>query len=471
MSDDGAIVLAAGRGTRMRSTLPKVLHPVAGKPMLVRVLEALDGAGLPDPAVVVGYGSDLIRAAAGDRCRYVEQPEQLGTGDAARIGLAALDQSIRRVLLVHGDEPLVPAEIYRQMLAVQAESGAPVLLLTARVGDTRGFGRVVRDPGGNPTALVQEIELSNEQRALNEVNLGAYVFDVRFLREQLDRLQPHAPKGEYYLTDLIAIAAAAGHRVAAITPPDGAEMMGVNDLVQLEAATRMIYRRTNRRLMESGVTIVDGTGTYIDEDAEIEPDTLIHPFTIIGGRSRIGRGCVIGPSSHIRDTRIGAGSRIVSSTVEASTLGDAVQVGPYAHLGPGVEIESGVTIGSHSQIKRSSIGAGSRMHHFGYVGDARVGRNVNIGAGVVTCNFDGHAKHRTVIEDGAFIGSDTMLRAPVTVGEGGSTGAGAVVIHDVAPGTVVAGIPARVIGKAPETAHSDGSGDQAEAEAQARSGV
>jgi bifunctional UDP-N-acetylglucosamine pyrophosphorylase / glucosamine-1-phosphate N-acetyltransferase len=444
-----ALVLAAGKGTRMRSNLPKVLHLLAGSPMLTRVLNTLAQSGFPQPTVVVGYGADRIRAVVGDRCRYVLQADQRGTGDAARVGLAALPAGTNRVLLVHGDEPLIPAHSYREMLDLQQGTGASVVLLTARVDDTRGLGRVVRDAAGTAVSLVQEADLLPEQRASQEVNMGAYVFDAEFLRRSLPQLKPHPPGREYYLTDVIALAALEAAEgatpVQTVTLLEGTELLGVNDLIQLEQATRAVYRGTAHRLMQAGVQIVDSSSVYIGDDVEIGADTVVHPFSTISGPTRIGSNCVIGPASHISASEIGEACTVLSSTVENSRVGDEVIIGPYAHLRPGSIIGSQVHIGNYAEIKGSTLGPRTKMHHMSYVGDAQIGADVNIGAGTVTCNFDGVAKHRTVVEDGAFIGSDTMLRAPVTVGSGAYTGAGSVVVHDVPAHTVVAGVPARVI--------------------------
>lgn len=449
-----AIVLAAGKGTRMQSRLPKVLHALAGKPMLVRVLDALAASGFTCPLVVTGYGSEAVESVAGKRARMVVQPEQLGTGHAARVAVDLLPPAVERVLLVHGDEPLIPPTVYTQMLDLQARTRVPVVLLTTRVQDTRGFGRVIR-VSGEPVALVQESDLTSDQRQVDEVNLGAYVFDVPFLRRYLPLLQAHHPKGEYYLTDLVAVAAeqsSASPLVAAVTIEGGEEILGVNDLIQLEQATATIYRSTNRRLMSQGVTIVNSATTFIDEEVQIEPDVIVHPFTTIAGVTHIGTGSVIGPGTNIVSSRIGRRCHIVSSTIEGSVVGDDVMIGPYAHLRQGADIDSGVELGNYAEVKASKVGTGTKMHHFSYLGDASVGRNVNIGAGTITCNFDGRAKHATVIEDGAFIGSDTMLRAPVTVGRGAVTGAGSVVTKDVIPGTTVAGVPARPLeARAPES--------------------
>jgi bifunctional UDP-N-acetylglucosamine pyrophosphorylase / glucosamine-1-phosphate N-acetyltransferase len=438
----------------MKSSLPKVLHPLAGKPMLVRVLDSLGVAGFERPTVVVGYGADQIRETVGGRCHYVRQEHQGGTGDAARVGVAALPPATQRVVIVHGDEPVIPASTFDEMLALQADSGAPVVLLTTHADDARGFGRVVRD-GNGPVALVQEADLTSEQRSLTEVNLGAYVFDAAFLRETLPGLQPHSPKNELYLTDLIAAAVQRGDRVEALTVPGGMEVMGINDLVQLEETTRVIYRATNRRLMAAGVTIVDSASTFIDDDAVVAADTVIHPFTVVEGATRIGSGCRIGPGSHIISSTIADNCSVMSSTVRESELESEVMVGPYAHIRPGSRIGRGAQIGTHAEVKGSTIGAGSQMHHFGYVGDAEIGARVNIGAGVVTCNFDGRTKHRTYVGDGAFVGSDTMLRAPVRIGQGSYTGAGSVVTHDVAPGERVAGVPARPLPQRAEESEAE----------------
>jgi bifunctional UDP-N-acetylglucosamine pyrophosphorylase/glucosamine-1-phosphate N-acetyltransferase len=435
----------------MVSALPKVLHPLAGIPMLMRVLRTLHAAGFPRPTVLIGYRGDLVREAAGDRCAYIEQGDMLGTGHAARKLVEALPAGVRRMVLVHGDEPLIPPGALNDMLALQARSAAPVVLLTTHVDDTRGFGRVIRDAQGAPIGLPQEGDLTAEQRAtVREVNLGAYVFDVAWLRQTLPLLQPHPPKGEFYLTDVVALAAdravhGEGAPAAAVTLVGGEEVMGVNDLVQLEEATRITYRRTARRHMLAGVRIVNMESTIIGDDVEIEPGVVIYPFSILDGTTRVGAGSQIGPHAHLVDSVVGQRSQVVASTLEEARIGDGVSVGPYAHLRRGADVGDGAEIGNYAEIKGSTIGPGTRMHHMSYLGDAEVGANVNIAAGTITANYDGRSKHRTVIEDGAFVGVDTMLRAPVRIGRGATTGAGSVVLHDVAPGTVVAGVPARSI--------------------------
>jgi bifunctional UDP-N-acetylglucosamine pyrophosphorylase/glucosamine-1-phosphate N-acetyltransferase len=420
--------------------------------MLLRILQVLGDAGFTRPAIVVGYGAEQIRQVVGDRYPLVVQEPQLGTGDAARIALEVLPAETKLLVLMHGDEPLLSPRVVDDMLALQRRTSSPVVLLTTLVEDTRGFGRLIRNKAGAAVALVQESEPIVEQQGSREVNLGAYVFDVAFLREALPALTAHPPKGEYFLTDVIGLAAARTERgegtaVETIQIEGGTDVMGINDLAQLEDANRRIYRETNRRHMLSGVRIIDSASTFIDDEVEIGPDTVIQPFTLLQGATSIGRGCKIGPNAHLLDSTVGDDSRVVASTLEDSVVGAGVTVGPYSHLRAGARVEDGAEIGNYAEIKNSSIGRATRMHHVGYIGDAEVGANVNIGAGAITGNFDGHRKQRTVIEDNAFIGIDTMLRAPVRVGKGASTGAGSVVLHDVPPGTVVAGVPARGIRK------------------------
>jgi bifunctional UDP-N-acetylglucosamine pyrophosphorylase / glucosamine-1-phosphate N-acetyltransferase len=440
----------------MASPLPKVLQPLAGLSMLERVLRLLAGAGFDRPTVLVGYRGDLVRAAGGERCSYVDQGEIIGTGHAARVAIDALPPDTHRVLLIHGDEPLIPPEALREMLELQSRSGVPVVVLTTLVDDTRGFGRLVRDDDGVPEALRQEGELTPEQRvSLREVNLGAYVFDAPWLRAALTRLEPHPPKGEFYLTDVVAFAAEAARHGESAPPgavviPGGTDVMGVNDLVQLEEATRAAYRRTSRRHLLAGVRLVDAGSVYIGDDVRIAPGAVIHPFTLLEGDTTIGEFAEIGPHARLVDSHVGDGSRVIASTLEYARVGRRVTVGPYSHLRRGADVGDGVEIGNYAEIKGSTIGLGTKIHHMSYIGDAQIGANVNVGAGTVTANFDGRAKHRTVVEDEVHLGVDTMLRAPIRVGRGARTGAGAVVLHDVDPDDVVAGVPAKPLRRTQE---------------------
>jgi len=439
-----AIVLAAGQGTRMRSRIPKVLHPLAGRPMIDHVLAALADAGVARPVVVIGHGAEAVEAALTDRATTVLQEPQRGTADAVRIGLGALDGAVDRVLVTMGDVPMQPADLYLQLLGA-LDVGAPAIgLVSARVPDPRGYGRVVRDASGGAAAIVEEADADDATRAINEVNAGTYAFDAAWLREAIGRVRASA-SGEYYLTDLVALAVADGRAVSVVRAWDPGDTMGINDRVALSVAEERMRRRINERHMRDGVTIVDPASTRIDATVEIGQDARIEPGTTLQGATVIAQDAVIGPNAHVRDSRIGPRTQVWASVVEASVVAEDVQIGPYAHLRPGSEVGARCRIGNFAEIKQSRLGAGTQQHHFSYIGDAEVGDNVNIGAGSVTANFDGTAKHRTTVGSGVKLGVDTMMVAPVTIGDGATTGAGAVVTRDVAPGKTVVGMPARPI--------------------------
>ena len=439
-----AIVLAAGLGTRMRSRIPKVLHPLAGRPMLHHVLDALATAGIARPVVVVGHGAEAVEQAVASRAMTARQEPQRGTADAARIGLDSLSADADAVLVTMGDAPLQRAELFAALLEEQRASGAAIVLVSARMQDPAGYGRIVRDAGGGASAIVEERDADDETRALDEINVGTYAFDGPWLREAIGRVTPSS-SGEYYLTDLVALAIADGRAVGVIVAEDPADAIGINDRVALAAAEERMRRRIAEMHMRNGVTIVDPATTRIDSGVEIGQDARIEPWTILEGATVIAQDAVIGPSSHVRDSRIGPRTRVWSSVVEESTVAEDVQIGPFAHLRPGSEVGARCRIGNFAEIKKSRLGAGTQQHHFSYLGDAELGENVNVGAGTITANFDGTAKHRTVVGDGVSLGVDTMLVAPVTIGAGATTGAGSVVTRDVAPGKTVVGVPARPI--------------------------
>lgn len=439
-----AIVLAAGQGTRMRSRIPKVLHPLAGRPMVDHVLAALSDAGVTRPVVVIGHGAEAVGAALGDRATTVLQDPQRGTADAVRVGLDGLAATIDRVLVTMGDVPMQPPELYTALLDALDGGEAAIALVSARVDDPSGYGRVVRDPGGGASAIVEEADADEATRAIGEVNAGTYAFDAAWLRGAIGRVQASA-SGEYYLTDLVALAVGDGRPVAVVAAADPDDAMGINDRVALSVAEERLRRRINERHMRNGVTIVDPASTRIDATVEIGQDARIEPGSTLQGATVIARDAVIGPNAHVRDSRIGARTQVWASVVEASTVAEDVQIGPYAHLRPGADVGARCRIGNFAEIKQSTLGAGTQQHHFSYIGDAQVGDNVNIGAGSVTANFDGTAKHRTIVGSGVKLGVDTMMVAPVTIGEGATTGAGAVITRDVAPGKTVVGMPARPI--------------------------
>jgi bifunctional UDP-N-acetylglucosamine pyrophosphorylase / glucosamine-1-phosphate N-acetyltransferase len=425
----------------MRSLLPKVLHPLAGQPMVTHVLDAAAAAGAHDVVLIVGHGAEQVRAALGDRVRYAVQAEQRGTGHAVLQGCPLLSPTTARVLVLYGDTPLLRPETLRALTGAARE--ATIAVLSMELADPTGYGRVLREPDGRVVGVVEERDAPPALRAVREVNVGAYVFDAAWLRARLPALPP-APGGEIYLTDLVALAAGEGRRVCAVPLADAAEGLGVNDRLQLAQAEAVLRARVRERHLRAGVTLVDPTTTYIDAAVEIEPDTVVHPHTFLRGRTRIGAGCEIGPSSQLDDTVVGDRCRVVWSVLEEATLADDVRVGPYAHLRPGARLGQGVEIGNYAEVKNSTLHERVAQHHFSYLGDAEVGRDTNVGAGTITCNYDGVQKHRTEIGADVFIGSDTLLVAPVKLGDGSATGSGSVVTHDVPPGKLAYGVPAKV---------------------------
>ena len=440
------IILAAGVGKRMRSSLPKVLHRICGRPMIRYVLAAVDEAGLGRPVVVVGRGAEAVQVEVGDGATFVVQAEQKGTAHALLVGLEAAPDG-EAVLVLYGDVPLLTGQTLERLVAQYRDARPGVTLLTASLPDPAGYGRIVRGTGGTVTRIVEEADASPDERAIREINAGTYVFDGALLREGLRHVQPTNAQGEYYLTDVIAWTLSRGARVDALPVDDPVEVLGVNsrrDLARAEAAMR---ERLLDRLMDGGVTVVDPQTTYVHADVAVGEDTIIQPGSSLEGTTRIGRGCVIGPNARLVDATIGDGAAVVASTVVQSTLGEGSRIGPYSHLRPGSRIGRRVEIGNFAEVKNSTIGDGSKVHHKSYLGDATIGERVNIGAGTITCNLRDRSgkKWPTIIEDEAFIGSDTMLVAPLRIGKGATTGAGSVVTKDVPPGAVVVGVPARVV--------------------------
>ncbi|HEY58389.1 MAG TPA: UDP-N-acetylglucosamine diphosphorylase/glucosamine-1-phosphate N-acetyltransferase [Anaerolineae bacterium] len=439
-----AVVLAAGKGTRMKSNLPKVLHPLLGKPMLVyAVAAAQEATGVP-PVVVVGHQAGRVQQTFAETgVRFVVQDPPLGTGHAVQQAQQAA-QDARWVLVTNGDMPLIRGETLRRLVEAQRAHPGPITLLTVIAEDPRGFGRVVRDEQGFVRAIVEEADATPEQKAIRELNVGAYCFDAAWLWEHLPRL-PLSPKGEYYLTDLIGLAVAEGQSVQALTLEDPTEAIGVNTRVHLAEAMRVLQRRIHEHWMLAGVTLVDPERTYIESTVTLGQDTVVWPDTYLLGDTHIGEGCEIGPNTYIRDTRVGHRCKIFASVLKQAVVEDEVDIGPYGHLRKGAHLARGVHMGNFGEVKNAYLGPGTKMGHFSYIGDATIGAEVNIGAGTITCNYDGVRKHHTTIEDGVFIGSDTMLVAPVHLGKGARTGAGAVVTKDLPPFTLAVGMPARVI--------------------------
>ncbi len=412
--------------------------------MIDHVLAALADAGIDHPVVVVGHEAEAVEQALEGRVSTVRQVPQRGTADATRIGLEQIGSSATTVIVTMGDAPLIPAELLEALTSARDASDAAVALVSARLHDASGYGRIVRTADGNPTAIVEEADADEATLEIDEVNAGTYAFDAAWLRDAIGRVTP-AASGELYLTDLLALAVTDGRATVVVPAPDPEDALGINDRVALAAAEERLRRRIAERHMRDGVTIVDPSTTRIDSGVEIGQDARIEPWTVLAGATVIGQDAVIGPNAHVRDSRIGPRTTVWASVIEESTVAEDVRIGPYAHLRPGSEVGARCRIGNFAEIKKSRLGAGTQQHHFSYLGDAEIGENVNVGAGTVTANFDGVVKHPTTVGDRVSLGVDSMLVAPVTIGEGATTGAGAVVTRDVPPGATVIGIPARPI--------------------------
>ena len=437
------VILAAGKGTRMKSNLPKVLHPILGRPMLWYSLQVARELSDEPPVVVVGHKADEVIEKLGDGVKYALQEPPLGTGHALHKAMPLISPDVDTVLVTYGDMPLLRAETLASLLEAHGSHPGPITLMTVVMDDPHGFGRIVRDERGDVIAIVEEAHATPEQKAIRELNTGIYALDAKWTREHLPRL-PLSPKGEYYLTDLVEMAVSEGLPVKAVEVDDPDEVIGINTRVHLAQAEAAMRRRINTEWMLKGVTIVDPETTFIDPVASIGRDTVIYPNTYLRGDTSIGEECIIGPNTMILDSQIGNRCEVRFSVVEMAILEDEVDVGPFAHLRKGAHLARGVHMGNFGEVKNSYLGPGTKMGHFSYIGDATIGENVNIGAGTITCNYDGEKKNPTHIEDGVFIGSDTMLVAPVRVGRGSKTGAGSVVTRDIPPGSLAYGVPARV---------------------------
>jgi bifunctional UDP-N-acetylglucosamine pyrophosphorylase / glucosamine-1-phosphate N-acetyltransferase len=439
------IILAAGLGTRMKSSQPKMLHTLCGRPMILWALEIAKAASLQKPVLVVGHEADAVRAVAGAEAECVEQPKLLGTADAVRRAEGILRGKADHVLVFYGDMPLWKPETLRALAAAGEREPGPLSFLTGNCEDIRNFGRVIRDGAGKVVEIVEEAHATEEQKKIHEVNLGAYCFRGDWLWPALAQVAP-SPKGEYYLTDLVAMAVRAGG-AQGIPVPDEEEWIGINTRAHLAEAEAAMRRRINRRWMEAGVGMQDPATAYISFEATIGEGTLILPNTHLEGKTAIGRDCIIGPNTIVRRSAVGDRCRMEASVVEDATLEEDVVIGPFGHLRSGAYLARGAHMGNFGEVKNSRLGAKAKMGHFSYLGDATVGADANIGAGTITCNFDGKQKNKTEIGAGAFIGSDTMLVAPVKIGKGARTGAGSVVTRDVPDGETVAGVPAKKLRK------------------------
>lgn len=429
----------------MRSRTPKILHPCAGRPLLAWALDACAAVGAR-PVVVLSPASDAARALVPEDGRIAVQDPPRGTGDAVRVALDAVTDTEGEAYVLYGDTPLLRGETLERLSAMRRERKAVVAVLTGTVGTDNAYGRIVRDASGDVAGIVEARLATPAERELPESNLGAYAVDLVWLRSATARLQPNAT-GEVFFTDVIALAIADGRTVAAYCAPDPTEGLGVNTRAELAAADSAMRARIRLRHMAAGVSFLDPGSTSVDADVQIAADVVIERGCVLEGTTRIGGDSRIGPYAVIRNSVIGERCRIEGSVLESATCEDDVRVGPFSHLRPGAYLEQGVELGNFGEVKNARLRRGTKMHHFSYVGDADIGERVNLGAGMITMNYDGVRKHRTTVGNDAFIGSDTLLRAPVTVGEGAATGAGAVVTKDVPPGMLAVGVPARSIKK------------------------
>ncbi|MBI3915324.1 MAG: bifunctional UDP-N-acetylglucosamine diphosphorylase/glucosamine-1-phosphate N-acetyltransferase GlmU [Chloroflexi bacterium] len=448
-----AVILAAGQGTRMKSDLPKVLHPIAGKPMVLYALETARALNASTIALVTGHGGDQVRAAIPNyqllitNLDFVEQRDQRGTGHAVLQARDALRGKTNVVLVMYADMPLLKIETLQRLIDRHAATRGKLTMLTVVSNDSMGFGRILRDPNQRVIGIVEDADATPAQREIRELNCGVYCFDADWLWDNLAQLEPSGKKQEYYLTDLVARAVAQEILVEAETLNDVTEVIGINTRVHLAQAEKIARQRINERWMLDGVTLVDPATTYIDADVEIGMDTRLEPNTQLKGRTRIGAHCVIGANSEIKDSEIGDDCEVRASTIEDATLEDHVEIGPYSHLRGGAYLSRGVHLGNYVEVKNSRLAEEVKAGHFSYLGDAEIGARTNIGAGTITCNFDGAQKNKTIIGADAFIGSDTMLVAPVTIGDRARTGAGSVVTKNVPSDSLAVGAPARVIRK------------------------
>ncbi|MEC0322609.1 bifunctional UDP-N-acetylglucosamine diphosphorylase/glucosamine-1-phosphate N-acetyltransferase GlmU [Bacillus subtilis] len=441
-----AVVLAAGQGTRMKSKLYKVLHPVCGKPMVEHVVDEALKLSLSKLVTIVGHGAEEVKKQLGDKSEYALQAEQLGTAHAVKQAQPFLADEKGVTIVICGDTPLLTAETMEQMLKEHTQREAKATILTAVAEDPTGYGRIIRSENGAVQKIVEHKDASEEERLVTEINTGTYCFDNEALFRAIDLVSNDNAQGEYYLPDVIEILKNEGETVAAYQTDNFQETLGVNDRVALSQAEQFMKERINKRHMQNGVTLIDPMNTYISPDAVIGSDTVIYPGTVIKGEVQIGEDTIIGPHTEIMNSAIGSRTVIKQSVVNHSKVGNDVNIGPFAHIRPDSVIGNEVKIGNFVEIKKTQFGDRSKASHLSYVGDAEVGTDVNLGCGSITVNYDGKNKYLTKIEDGAFIGCNSNLVAPVTVGEGAYVAAGSTVTEDV-PGKALAIARARQVNK------------------------
>jgi len=431
-----AVILAAGAGTRMKSKIPKVLHQICGKSMVEHVIDAAEDVGAEKSVVVVGHGADLVENTLEQRnVQLVWQRQQLGTGHAVIQAKEELPDE-GYVLLLYGDTPLIQRKTLEELIAFHHKGEYQVTVMTADLEDPSGYGRIIRDEQNSVLRIVEDKDANSKEKAINEVNSGMYCYNSKCLKEALSELTNNNAQGEYYITDAIEILREKGYNVGAYKIQDRNDIMGINSKPQLAEAQGIMQHRILNELMVSGVTIVHPQNTYVDKGVRIGRDTILYPGAILKGETRIGEDCIIGHSSRIENSIIGDGVEIQSSTIIRSIVDEDCHIGPYAYLRPNSRLGKKVKIGDFVEVKNSVIGDGSKASHLSYIGDAEVGKNVNVGCGVVFVNYDGKNKHKTIVEDNAFVGSNVNLVAPVTVKKHGYIATGSTITSEVPEGAL-----------------------------------
>ena len=439
------VILAAGLGTRMKSRKPKVLHELCGRPMLAFVLDAAREVSGRSPLVVYSPATAAVAEAFAGQADFAVQAEPLGTADALKAALAVVADDIGEILVLSGDVPLVQTDLLAELVDMRRARNAAMALVSVHAADPEGLGRVIRsDDGGRVLRIVEQRDATPEELEIDEINAGVYAFDAAWLRGRVGDVQPSPVSGEFYLPALVALALEDRRPVVSLEVEDDGTLAGINDRSQLAAAESELRMMINERHMLAGVTMIDPARTYVDATVELAPDVVLEPGVILRGSTRIGAGTRVGSGSQIIDTVVGRDCLVWASVLECSEVEDEVQIGPFSHLRPKSSIGRKVRLGNFAEVKASRLDEGVQQHHFSYIGDAELGERTNVGAGTITCNYDGAKKHKTKIGKGVFLGSDTMLVAPIELGDGARTGAGSVVTKDVPAGMLALGVPARL---------------------------
>lgn len=437
MTNTYAVVLAAGKGTRMKSSLYKVLHSVCGKPMVEHVVENMEKLGVEKIVTIVGHGAETVQNQLGNRSEYVLQAEQLGTAHAVLQAESELANLPGTTIVICGDTPLITTETMENLLNHHKQTGSKATILTVIANNPTGYGRIIRSKDGSVKNIVEQNDTTVEEQLVKEINSGTYCFDNEVLFKTLKLVKNENTQGEFYLPDVIGILQKEGEAISAYIANDFDEILGVNDRIALSQAEQIMRSRIANHHMREGVTIIDPQNTYISSDAIIGVDTVIQPGVMIEGKTIIGKDCTIGPNSHIVSSEIGNGTTIHSSVVLSSEVGNHTAIGPFAHIRPQSDVGNDVKIGNFVEVKKSTVGNGSKVSHLSYMGDASIGSNVNIGCGTITVNYDGKNKFKTIIEDDVFVGCNSNLIAPVTIGQKAYVAAGSTITKDV-PGEALA---------------------------------